>query len=182
MIGGMASLWGRTRVEWWALATAARTASGMPRRVTTRCYVDPGLPRSTGLGPVCAPPFGLDAEAVHAHPPPIDSSLVAEPVEQPRVQPLPDSGRLPVGQPPSAGGAAPTAQLFRHQPPRAACAQDEADAAEGGTVGDTGAITPGLGRLLRQQRYDGFPKLVEDQGFLHHGTDDVMPGESCNTF
>jgi hypothetical protein len=57
MIGGMASTSGRSWVESWALAAERRTASGMPFRSTTRWYLEPGLPRSVGLGPVCSPPF-----------------------------------------------------------------------------------------------------------------------------
>ncbi len=176
MIGGMASTRGSSWVESWALAAERRTASGIPFRSTTRWYLEPALPRSVGLGPVCfAPLFGPDAEAVQARPAPVDGRLVAEPVQQPGVQPLPDAGRLPVAQPPPAGDAAAAAQLPRQQPPRAAGAQHEDDAAEGGTVGNAGTAALGLGRLLRQERLDGFPEIVGDKGRVLHGPDMPRP-------
>jgi hypothetical protein len=57
MIGGMASTNGRSWVPSWALAAERRTAKGMPFRSTTRWYLEPGLPRSTGFGPVASLPF-----------------------------------------------------------------------------------------------------------------------------
>ena len=57
IIAGMASTSGSSCVASCALAPESRTAKGMPRRSTTRWYFDPGLPRSTGLRPVCWPPF-----------------------------------------------------------------------------------------------------------------------------
>ncbi len=57
MIGGMASTSGSSCVASWALAAERRTASGTLFRSTTRWYLEPGLPRSTGFGPVCSPPF-----------------------------------------------------------------------------------------------------------------------------
>ena len=87
-----------------------------------------------GSGRSARPPFGPDAQAIHARPAPVDGGFVAQPVEQPLVQPLPDAGFLPVAQPSPAGRATAAAQLLREQPPRAAGAQDEDDAAEGGTV------------------------------------------------
>ena len=59
MIAGIASTSGRSWVASWALAGERRTASGMPCWSTTRWYFDPGLPRSTGFGPICSPPFCL---------------------------------------------------------------------------------------------------------------------------
>ena len=136
-IGGMASTTGSSSFESWTLAAESRTASGMPLRSTTRWYLLPRLPRSAGFGPVSlAPALGPDADAVHARPRPVDGALVAQPVQQRGVQPLPDAGRLPVAQPPPAGRAAPAAQLLGQQPPRRAGAQDEDDAAERGAVGD----------------------------------------------
>src|SRR5215213_78526 len=57
MIDGMASTSGISCVASWALAAERRRASGTPFRSTTTWYLEPGLPRSTGLGPVCSPPF-----------------------------------------------------------------------------------------------------------------------------
>ncbi len=55
-IGGMASISGSKSFESWTLAPESRTASGTPLRSTTRWYLLPRLPRSTGFGPVCSPP------------------------------------------------------------------------------------------------------------------------------
>lgn len=44
-------------LESWTLAAEMVAASGIPFLSTSRwCFV-PALPRSTGLGPVCSPPF-----------------------------------------------------------------------------------------------------------------------------
>jgi hypothetical protein len=111
MIGGMASTSGSSWVASWALAAESRTASGMPLRSTTKWYFEPGLPRSVGFGPVASPPFWR-GKAVHARPRPVEGRLVAQPVQQLRVQLLPDAGLLPIPQPPPAGNAAAIAKFF----------------------------------------------------------------------
>ena len=115
------------------------------------------------------PPFGPDAQAVDAGAAPVDGRLVAQPVQQPRVQLLPDAGRLPVAEPSPAGRAAAAAELLRQQPPGASCAQDEDDTAKGSPVGDARSTALGLGRLLRQQRGDGFPEVLRDKRVGHSG-------------
>ena len=40
----------------WVLAAVTTTASGAPRWSVSVCRFVPSLPRSVGLGPVCAPP------------------------------------------------------------------------------------------------------------------------------
>jgi hypothetical protein len=57
MIGGIASTTRTSWVESWVLAAESRMARGMPLRSTTRWYLEPALPRSTGFGPVASPPF-----------------------------------------------------------------------------------------------------------------------------
>jgi hypothetical protein len=52
MIGEMASTKGKSWVASWALAAERRIANGIPLRSTTTWYLEPGLPRSTGFGPV----------------------------------------------------------------------------------------------------------------------------------
>ncbi len=176
MMGGMASTSGSSWVESWALAAERRTARGMPLRSTTRWYLDPALPRSVGLGPVCSPPF-LARTLMLSTLARVQSMAASSPSQfsSRGVQPLPDAGVLPVAQAAPAGDAAAAAQLLRQQPPRAAGAQDEDDAAQGGTVGDAGAAALGLGRFLRQQRLDGFPEIVGDKGVLLHGQKDATP-------
>src|SRR5205823_14119444 len=99
--------------------------SGMPRRSTSRWYLEPSLPRSTGFGPVAAPPFRADAEAVDARARPVDGPLLAQPVENLAVQRRPDAGRLPVLQPAPASGTAPAPEFLGEQAPGRARAEDE---------------------------------------------------------
>jgi hypothetical protein len=79
------------------------------------------------------------------------------------VQPLPHTRGLPVAQSSPAGRAAAAAEFLREEPPRAAGAQDEDDAGEGGAVGDAGTTTLRLGQFLRQQRLDGVPEVIGDK-------------------
>jgi hypothetical protein len=144
---GMASTRGSNWVESWALAAESRTAKGMPWRSTTRWYLEPGLPRSVGFGPVCSPPFGSDAQGVEAGSGPVDGRVVSEPVEEPLVQSLPDASVLPVTQTSPADGPAVTAELLRQQAPRTARAQVKDDPAEGCAVRDTRATAFGLRRF-----------------------------------
>jgi hypothetical protein len=53
--------------------------------------------------------------------------------------------------------------------------EHEDDAGEGGAVRDPWAATLGLGRFLRQERFDGFPEIVWDQGCLLHEPDNATP-------
>ena len=130
-----------------------------------------GRVRAGLLAPLLARTLRLSS----ARPAPVDGGLVAQPVQEPFVQLLPDAGRLPVAQPAPAGRAAAAAQLLGQQPPRAAGPEDEDDAGEGGAVRDAGAAALGLRRLLGQERFDGLPEVVGDEGFVLHGPDDAMP-------
>jgi hypothetical protein len=56
-MGGMASSNGMSCIASWELAAERRIASGIPVWSTTRWYLEPGLPRSVGFGPVAEPPF-----------------------------------------------------------------------------------------------------------------------------
>jgi hypothetical protein len=80
------------------------------------------------------------------------------------VQPLPDPGLLPVSQAPPTRRAAAAAQLLRHQPPRAPRPQHEDDTRKGGAIRNPGAATLRFGRLFREERPDGFPEVVRDEG------------------
>ena len=155
---------GSKSVESWAVAAERRTARGMVLRSTTRWYLEPGLPRSTGFGPVCSPPFGPDAQAIHAGAGPVDGRLVTEPVEQRLMKPLPDARHLRVSQPSPAGRAAPASERLEYEPPRAPRPQYKDDSAQGGTIRDARTTAFRLGRLLGQQRFDGFPEDVGDKG------------------
>jgi hypothetical protein len=56
LTGGTASTTASSSMESWVLAADSPTAKGMPLRSTSRWYLDPGLPRSVGFGPVSSPP------------------------------------------------------------------------------------------------------------------------------
>jgi hypothetical protein len=121
------------------LAADRPTASGIPRRSVSRWYLDPGLPRSVGFGPVSSPPLGAHAHAVQAGPRPVEPAVAAELVEQQVVQPLPHPGALPVPQPPPTGDRAAAAKLpGGQQPPGDARAQLVDDPRQGGAVIDAG--------------------------------------------
>jgi hypothetical protein len=82
--------------ESWVLAADSPTANGIPVASTSRWYLEPGLPRSTGLAPVSSPTPGPHADAVDRGPEPVDLAVAGQPVRQPMVQLLPDAGGLPV--------------------------------------------------------------------------------------
>jgi hypothetical protein len=65
---------------------AAETATeiGRPPRSDSAWIFEPGLPRSTGLGPVREPPFRAHAGTVHDRMAPVDQTLAAEFVQNPR--------------------------------------------------------------------------------------------------
>jgi hypothetical protein len=58
LTGGTASTICSSSIESWVSAADSPTASGVAPRSTSRWYLEPGLPRSVGLGPVIAPPVG----------------------------------------------------------------------------------------------------------------------------
>jgi hypothetical protein len=57
-IGAIVSMTSSSALESWTLAAVWITASGTPRRSTTRWRFEPRLPRSVGFGPVFLPPRG----------------------------------------------------------------------------------------------------------------------------
>jgi hypothetical protein len=56
LTAGTASTTWSSSMESCVLAADRQTARGMPPRSTSRWYLDPGLPRSVGFGPVSSPP------------------------------------------------------------------------------------------------------------------------------
>ena len=86
--------------------------------VVSRWYLEPGLPRSVGFGPVRQPPLGAHAHRIQAGARPVQLALAAEFVRQQVMELLPDTGALPVTQAPRAGDRAAAADLAgRQQPP-----------------------------------------------------------------
>ena len=94
---------------------------------------------------------------------------------------MPDAGLLPVAQSSPAGRAAAAALFLREQSPRATGSQGEDDATRRGTIRHSWATTFRFGRLLRQQRFNGFHRAsgTTDEAFMvrHHAT----PLRCCNT-
>jgi hypothetical protein len=56
MTAGTASTTASSSLESWTFAALSAIANGMPLASVNVWYLLPGLPRSTGLGPVCCPP------------------------------------------------------------------------------------------------------------------------------
>jgi hypothetical protein len=110
------------------------TARGMPRRSVSRWYLDPGLPRSTGLGPVRAPVLGAHAQRVQARPRPVELAGAAELVQRQVVKLLPHASALPVAQPPPAGHPRAIPQLLRQPVPADAGPEHEQDPVAAGPV------------------------------------------------
>ena len=77
-----------------SLVFAADSArdSGSPPRSDRTWIFEPGLPRSTGLGPVREPPFRPHAAGVRDGPGPVDEPLAAEFVQDGPVESRPDPG------------------------------------------------------------------------------------------
>src|SRR6266568_8405042 len=101
--GGMAS----TR-SWAALMSGTfpavvRIARRMPAESQAMWCLEPGRPRSTGDGPVPAPPFGPDMGAVETDRGPVDLSERVQLREQHSVKAVPDSGLAPAAESPPAG-------------------------------------------------------------------------------
>lgn len=135
------------------LAGLSFTASGVPRRPTRTCRLVPSRPRSVGLGPVSAPPFGRGARRWGA-------------ARDQSTRPL------PIAQPPPTRDAAVAAPLGGQRVPRAAPAPHEQDAGQRLPIQDPRPSTLRFGPLGRQQRAGGFPKISGSSGVLippgHH--------------
>jgi hypothetical protein len=71
------------------LPPVSETASGVPRPQAIKWCFEPLLERSTGLGPVLAPPKRPHTRAVDRGPRPVDPIRLVEPRQQQLVQPLP---------------------------------------------------------------------------------------------
>jgi hypothetical protein len=115
------------------------------------------------------PPFGPHAQEINAGPAPVDRRRITQPVEERLVQPHPDPSCQSIAHTPPTRRPAPAAELLGQQPPWAPRPQEEGEAPERGSVGKALSSTFGLGRLLGQQRLDGFPQGVEEKACGVHG-------------
>jgi hypothetical protein len=77
---GTASTSGINCVTSLRLPPVRVTARGRPLASTRRWRLEPDLPRSTGLGPVAAPPFGLHVARIGDRPRPLDLACGSQPV------------------------------------------------------------------------------------------------------
>src|SRR5688572_33236153 len=88
------------------LAAVVRTTSGTRSASVSTWRLQPSLPRSVGLGPVCAPPFdGPHRLAVGHDAVEVDAPGLAQAVQQPPVQRGPDARIGPLVEAAPAGTA-----------------------------------------------------------------------------
>lgn len=104
----------------WVLAAETPTRRGSPFASDRMCILEPGLPRSTGLGPVRSPPlFRLDVGGVEDGSGEVEQAGVVEAVQDLLVQPAPDTGPGP-DQEPAVGRGLRYAEARWHGSPGAA--------------------------------------------------------------
>src|SRR5512143_218487 len=141
----------------WVLAALTATASGRPVASVSTCSLEPGLPRSTGFGPVNGPLFRAHAGRIHHRTGPVDRRLLTEPIQHRPVQPPPQPGLSPGHEPPVRGRRR-HADLRGQLPPGAAGPQHVDDRGEHRPVLDA-ASTATLWALAlwRDQRFDDLP-------------------------
>src|SRR5215218_2530439 len=85
------------------LAAVTTAVSGSPLPSQTRCSLLPGLPGSTGFAPTWSPTLGPHAHGVHTGSRPVQPALLAEAVQDHKVELLEHPGVGPLGQPAPAG-------------------------------------------------------------------------------
>ena len=102
------------------MAAVIPQASGVPPRSLMRWILAPGLPRSTGPGPVSSPLFGAYRERVHHRPIPSQTAGGVRSVEHRTVQHGPQSHLGPLGEPAVRGGPRHPEHGGRQLPPRTA--------------------------------------------------------------
>ena len=143
------------------LPPVSPTVSGLPRPQTIRWCLEPLRERSTGLGPVLAPPKRPHVRAVDRRSRPVDPLRLVELREQQLVQLLPDAGLLPLAQPAPAGHPRAAAHLLRQVLPRGSpsAARTRSRSAPSGprSASDREPMPP---RHLRDQRLKQLPQLV----------------------
>src|SRR5690606_31329977 len=163
-IAGMAPTKGLTANPSGVVAAERPVARGSPPRSVSTCSFEPGLPRSTGFGPVIAPSF---SPAPRRHPPRPGTSRSALdcPARRapPPVDPGPQSGLGP-SQKPSMRGGHFHPERRRYPPPGTPAGEH---------IHDRGEHLAGIRRCppttlralssLWNQRLDQLPELVGNQ-------------------
>src|SRR5215216_1287992 len=154
-------------IESLTFAALVITESGMPLRSRTTWRFVPAFPLSVGFGPVFGPLFSRDGCRVQRGALPLYLVGFSETVKQNLQKALPYTRLLPLIEAPPAGDAASATHLLWEYLPRDAALEHEDDATQSGPVVHAGSTAFGLGRLLRQKRFDNFPQLVTYQLFSH---------------
>lgn len=113
----------------WVLPAEMPTRRGRPFASDRMCILEPGLPRSTGLGPVCSPLFSPDVGGVEDDAGDVDEAGVVEPVQHCFMQATPDTGPGP-DQEPAVRGRLRYAEARRKLTPGASADQDVNDRRE----------------------------------------------------
>lgn len=158
--GGMSS----TRLRVWVMsltfAAVVTTWSGVPRPSQIRWCLLPVFRRSTGDGPVAAPPFfRADVGVVHTRARPVEFTGRVQLREHDLVQLLENSGLLPAVQAPPASLSGAEPQLQGQELPGDVLVQDVQDALQAQPVRYRFRPRRPLGPG-RQQRFDHCPQVV----------------------
>ena len=142
-------------------AALAATASGSPPASVSTCSFEPGLPRSTGFGPVSSPIFRPHVGGVDHRAGPVDRRLLAEPIQYRPVQSPPQPGLGP-GHEAAVGGRLGDAELRGQVSLGAAGGQHVDDRGEHRPVTHLPGATALRALGLRwDQRLDELPQPVE---------------------
>jgi hypothetical protein len=124
------------------------------------CTLEPGLPRSTGLGPVCSPLFSAYVGGVEDDAGDVDEVGVVEAVQDGLVQAAPDAGSGP-DQEPAVSGRLRYPEARRQRPRGASADQDVDDRREQRLIRRvlrSAALRPNP--WLRDQRLRDLPQSV----------------------
>jgi hypothetical protein len=112
-------------------AAVTTAVSGSPPPSQTRWSLLPGLPRSTGFAPTWSPTLGPHAHGVHRRPRPVELALLAQAVQDLKVQGVEHAGVGPLAEPAPTGRRGAAAEFAGgQQPPRGRGAGHEHDCGE----------------------------------------------------
>jgi len=141
--GGIASTRARASCESFRLAPVRRTASGTPLSITDQMPFASTLGAVGRIGTVCVPPCIARTEQLRPPPSTNRSDLARQPIEQRKVDQIPNTGLLPIAQASPTGHSRAAAQFLRQHLPRNPASQHEKD-----TVRHTRSETRGLPPLV----------------------------------
>lgn len=168
-MGGMASISGINCVTSLRCPPVSVIASGVPCVSVIRWCLEPGLRRSTGLGPGWSPCERAQVRGVHQRGREVQQARRAKLGEQQLVQLLPDPGLVPLGQPPPTGSTRGIEQGGGQPVPADTGTHYIQNALQCGPV--VGPLAAGMAkppRTRRNQRLQARPQLVGQDLFLTH--------------